>query len=79
MMYCNCVLPCNRGKYSRCEQEILDSVLCSPYIINDGNVWTCKTCDSSLKCGAMPAQAVANGLRSLKWLVNICQRCVTCL
>ena len=63
LMYRNCVVPCNRGKYSHCDQELLDSVLSSPYISNDGSVWMCNTCDRSLKRGVMPAQCVANNLQ----------------
>ena len=63
LMYRNCVVPCNRGKYNVCDQELLDSVLSSAYIINNGNVWICKTCDRSLKRGVMPAQCVANNLQ----------------
>ena len=63
LMYRNCVVPCNRGKYSHCDQELFDSVLSSLYISNDGSVWICKTCDSSLKRGVMPAQCVANNLQ----------------
>ena len=62
LMYRNSVVTCNRGKYSTDDEELLlDSVLGSPYISNDGNVYICKTCDSSLKCGVVPA--LANNLK----------------
>ena len=63
LMYRNSVVTCNRGKYSTDEELLLDSVLGSPYISNDGNVYVCKTCDSSLKCGVLPAQSLANNLK----------------
>ena len=62
LLYHNSVVTCNRAKYIKCTEELLDSVLGSNYISNDGNVWVCKTCDCALKCGAMPAQSVANNL-----------------
>ena len=63
LMCRNSVVTCNRGKYSTDDEELLDSVLGSPYISNDGNVYICKTCDSSLKCGVVPAQSLANNLK----------------
>ena len=40
LMYRNSVVTCNRGKYSTDDEELLlDSVLGSPYISNDGNVY----------------------------------------
>ena len=62
LLYRNSVVTCNRAKYTKCT-ELLDSVLGSNYISNDGNVWVCKTCDSALKLGVMPAQSVSNKLK----------------
>ena len=63
LLYRNSVVTCNRAKYTKCTEELLDSVLGSNYISNDGNVWVCKTCDCALKSGAMPAQSVAKNLK----------------
>ena len=48
---------------NKCKEELLDSVLGANYVSNDGNVWVCKTCDSTLKRGLMPAQSVGNNLK----------------
>ena len=63
LLYRNSVVTCNRAKYTKCTEELLNSVLGSNYISNDGNVWVCKTCDSALKRGVMPAQSVGNKLK----------------
>ena len=63
LLYRNSVVTCNRDKYNKCKEELLESVLGSNYISNDGNVWVCKTCDGALKRGLMPAQSVGNNLK----------------
>ena len=63
LLYRNSVVTCNRDKYNKCKEELLESVLGSNYISNDGNVWVCKTCDGALKRGLMPAQSIANNLK----------------
>ena len=63
LLYRNSVVTCNRDKYNKCKEELLESVLSSNYISNDGNLWVCKTCDSTLKRGLMPAQSVGNNLK----------------
>ena len=60
LLYRNSVVTCNRDKYNKCKEELLENVLGSNYISNDGNVWVCKTCDGALKRGLMPAQSIAN-------------------
>ena len=63
LLYHNSVVTCNRDKYNKCKEELLENVLGSNYISNDGNVWVCKTCDGALKRGLMPAQSIANNLK----------------
>ena len=43
LLYRNSVVTCNRDKYNKCKEELLESVLGSNYISNNGNVWVCKT------------------------------------
>ena len=62
LLYHNSIVTCNRAKYTKCIKELLDSVLGSNYINNDGNVGVCKTCDSASKCSVMPAQSVGNNM-----------------
>ena len=63
LLYRNSVVTCNRDKYNKCTEDLLESVLGSNYISNGENVWVCKTCDGTLKHGLMPAQSIANNLK----------------
>ena len=63
LLYRNSVVTCNGDKYNKCTEDLLESVLDSNYINNDGNVWVCKTCDGTLKRGLMLAQSIANNLK----------------
>ena len=64
MMYQKSVVPCNKVKYTKAGTDVLQMVfsdsLC--YISSDGKEYMCKTCDRTLKRGALPLQAKANGL-----------------
>ena len=65
MMYKQNVVPCNKLKYTKTSNEILEQVFCPEYsyISSDGKLWLCRTCDSALTRGAMPVQTKANNLQ----------------
>lgn len=65
IMYRQNVVPCNKRKYTKASNELLEQVFCAEhsYISTDGKQWVCKTCDRALTRGNMPLQAKANGLQ----------------
>lgn len=54
------VVICNKTKYSKASNELLDQVFCTPhsYISNDGKQWICQACDNALSL-----QVKANNLQ----------------
>ena len=65
LMYKANVVPCNKSKYTKASDELLDQVFCvqHSYTSTDGKQWLCKTCHSALCRGSMPVQAKANNLQ----------------
>ena len=65
MMYKKCVVPCNKQKYTKTSNKVLEVVFSAEftYISSDGKLWMCKTCDRAVGRGNMPLQAKANGLQ----------------
>ena len=65
MMYKQNVIPCNKSKYTKASHELLEQAFCVQYSYtsSDGRQWICKTCDSALSRGNLPAQAKANNLQ----------------
>ena len=65
LMYRKSVVPCNVAKYSKCSNDLLNSVFSTDlrHVCDTGNEYVCKTCDKALKRGVMPLQAKANGLQ----------------
>ena len=57
------VVPCNKSKYTKASDELLDQVFEHSYSSTDSKQWLCKTCDSVLSRGNMPAHAKANNLQ----------------
>jgi hypothetical protein len=64
MMYRQNVIQCNKDKYTKASDEVLERVFCTEheYVSSDGKLWVCKTCDGALTRGNIPVQAKANGL-----------------
>ena len=65
LMYKQTVVPCNKSKYTKASNDLLEQVFCADYSYtsSDGRQWLCRTCDSSLLRGKMPVQAKANNLQ----------------
>ena len=65
MMYKQNVVPCNKHKYTKASNELLEQVFCPEYgyISSDGQRWLCRTCHNALSRGTMPVQAKANNLQ----------------
>ena len=57
-MYKQNVVPCNKSKYTKASNELLDQVFSAEhnYISNDSNQWLCCACDSALSHGNMAVQ-----------------------
>ena len=66
IMYRQNVVPCNKSKYAKASDELLNQVFCVEYsyICNDGKEWICGACDSALSRGKMPVQAKANNFKA---------------
>ena len=65
MMYKQNVVLCNKLKYTKASNELLEQVFCPEYgyISSDGQQWLCRTCHNALSRGTMPVQAKANNLQ----------------
>ena len=54
MMYKQNVVSCSKSKYvAKASNELLEQVFSAElsYLSNDGNLWLCRTCDSTLSRG----------------------------
>ena len=65
MMYKQNVILCNKHKYTKASDELLEQIFCPEYSYTclNGKQWLCRTCDNALSRGQMPVQAKANHLQ----------------
>ena len=65
MMYKQMVLPFNKFKYTKASNQLLEQVFSNQYLYTSshGQIWLCRTCDTTLSRGNMPVQAKANNLQ----------------
>ena len=64
-MYRRSVVLCNKTQYTKLDANLFNNVFSADisYISYDGKEWVCKACARALKCGKVPLQAEADGLR----------------